>query len=370
MPIRVFDFFCGCGGTSAGLQAAGMEIVMGLDFDPDSERTFRHNFPNAQFVSTPIEQVTVEALVPFLTYSPDEILLFSGCAPCQPFSKQNKNKPGSSIDDERFALLNEFGRFISRYLPHLIFMENVPGMQCVDSQDGPFSRFVALLTRLGYHLNYKLVDAVNYGVPQKRRRLVLVASRLGVISIPEPTHGPGRAIPRYSTVADWIAGLPFIEAGESEAPLPNHLSPPLSELNRRRMAATPPGGGRRDWPQELVLNCHSKGHDGHTDVYGRLSWDKPSITLTTRCTSLSNGRFGHPVENRAISAREAARLQTFDMNFRFFGTLPSTSRQIGNAVPVLMARRFGETFASHVESWRLGNLPVNLHEGSTEVGRR
>ncbi|RYZ84397.1 MAG: DNA cytosine methyltransferase [Proteobacteria bacterium] len=360
MGIRVYDFFCGCGGTSAGFQAAGMEIVLGLDMDTDSRRTFLMNFPQAKFVSRKIEHFRAESLtrrVGSRRAHPTDITLFSGCAPCQPFSQQNKNRDGATKgQDDRFALLGEFGRFVSYHEPQLVFVENVPGMQRVTEQDGPFFRFLNLLRRLGYWFDYDVVNALDYGVPQRRRRLVLIASKLGPIKIPQPTHGPGRHVPQYSTVAEWIAGLPPLEPGQDDLLLPNHRAANLTTINRQRLLQTPAGGSRADWPDDLVLNCHRDGHTGHTDVYGRMSWNRHSSALTTKCTSISNGRFGHPVENRAISVREAARLQTFDMNFRFYGGLNSTSRQIGNAVPVRMARCFGEAFVSHIELWYRGEL--------------
>ena len=354
MAIRVFDFFCGCGGTSAGLQAAGMEIVMGLDKDIDSQRTYQHNFPYAHFESRDIQDITVDSLQDHIIYNeddPEDLILFSGCAPCQPFAQHKNGIVEQATDDDRFALLGEFGRFVSHYAPHLIFVENVPGIQRVKNNDGPFSQFLLLLDQLGYHKDYGVVNALNYGVPQRRRRLVLVASRLGPIAIPVATHGPNCLHP-HATVRDWMSGLPPLKPGqEMELPF-NHRAANLTEINRRRIAHTPIGGGRTDWPEELILDCHRDGHTGHTDVYGRISWDSHSCALTTKCTSLSNGRFGHPIENRAISVREAALLQTFDMDFRFFGGLNSTARQVGNAVPVKMAQCFGDTFIAHAEAWQ------------------
>lgn len=180
---------------------------------------------------------------------------------------------------------------------------------------------------------------MDYGVPQVRRRLVLVASRVSAVRLPMPTHGQGKK--PVATVQDWISGLPRLEAGAVDSFDPDHAAAALSELNLRRIQATPMGGNRLDWPEDLRLDCH-QGHSGHTDVYGRMSWDKPSPGLTTRCVSYSNGRFGHPEQDRAISVREAALLQTFPLTLKLSGTLTSKARQIGNAVPPLMAERIGE----------------------------
>jgi DNA (cytosine-5)-methyltransferase 1 len=150
-------------------------------------------------------------------------------------------------------------------------------------------------------------------------------------------------------VREWISGFPPIAAGETYAEIPNHRAARLSELNLERIRATPPGGGRFDWPEELMLTCHLGEYNGHTDVYGRMHWDRPASGLTTRCISLSNGRFGHPEQDRAISVREAASIQTFADDFVFFGSLNSMARQVGNAVPVLVAEVFGRYFLTHIE---------------------
>lgn len=345
MPrIEVVDFFSGCGGTSAGLRSAGCRIIAGLDNDPESGETFRANFPDAAFFGRDIRKLQTSAFdTLLLPRNPKVVRLFTACAPCQPFSKHRR----FDADDDRAPLLREFVRFARRFRPELVFVENVPGMQTRANTFGPFGAFVRSLRRLGYHLVYSTTDACSYGIPQRRTRLILIASLLGPIEFPEATHGPAVWAP-FSTVRDWIGDLPPIQAGESHPEIPNHQSMRLSPLNLRRIRSTPRGGSRRDWPQSLWLACHSGGHNGHTDVYGRLSWDGIASALTTRCNSLSNGRFGHPDQDRAISIREAACLQTFPREFVFRGALASQARQIGNAVPVLLAQRFGENFVRHV----------------------
>lgn len=344
MTIRVFDFFSGCGGTSCGFAQAGLDVALGLDIDPDSARTFQGNFPNAGFILADIRTLDASVLAPYMNKRTTPIL-FCGCAPCQPFSRQNRNR---SQEDDRTGLLGEFGRFVAAWLPDLVFIENVPGMQRLPENEGPFPAFAKLLSDLGYQHASGVLPALWFGVPQTRERFVLLASRLGPIELPEPTHGPGRPIEKFSTVQDWISDLPPIAAGETHPDDPDHRAAALSTINKKRIAATPPGGGRRDWPKRLWLECH-KAHNGHSDVYGRLSWGAPASGLTTRCISYSNGRFGHPDQDRAISAREAASLQTFPRTYRFAGSLESRARQIGNAVPPLMAMRVGEHFLSHAE---------------------
>jgi DNA (cytosine-5)-methyltransferase 1 len=344
MKIKVFDFFAGCGGTSCGFEQAGMEIILGLDFDSDSADTFRANFPRANFMREDIRELSTESLRPFIADRRHPIL-FSGCAPCQPFSKQNKFTNNS---DERRDLLGEFARFIKAWQPEYVFVENVPGMQKVsDGDSGPLPSFLKLLRKLKYSFSYGVVPAMNYGVPQKRERFILLASLGSKIDLPNATHGPN--LKPYTTVRRWIDDLPALNAGEVCNNDPDHVSAKLSAINLLRIRSTPEGGGRRDWPETLWLDCH-KAHSGHSDVYGRLSWDRPASGLTTKCISYSNGRFGHPVQDRALSVREAACLQTFPREYVFRGQLKSKARQVGNAVPPLMAKIVGEHIINHRDS--------------------
>jgi DNA (cytosine-5)-methyltransferase 1 len=344
LPIHVYDFFCGCGGTSAGFRAAGLEIRLGIDIDPDAQRTFEANFPQALFLRRDIHELPVEVVEHHVVRAPDTVNLFCCCAPCQPFSRQNKNPENR---ESEAGLLYEFANFVEFCFPELIFLENVPGIQDLDETVGPFSDFVSFLGHLGYSVTYDIIESKKYGVPQQRKRLILVASRLGPINLPTETHGPGTPNPSYSTVWEWISNFPPIAAGETHAVVPNHRAARLSETNLLRIRATPIGGGRLDWPEELMLECHLGEYHGHTDVYGRMHRDRPASGLTTRCISLSNGRFGHPEQDRAISVREAASIQTFADDFVFFGNLNSMARQIGNAVPVTLAQVFGEMFLTH-----------------------
>lgn len=339
--LSVVDFFCGCGGTSAGLRAAGMNIIAGIDVDKESKETFESNFPEAKYMLSDIRRLRTDSLQELIPK--DGPLLFSGCAPCQPFSKQRS--PILTTKDSRVNLLNSFGRFVREYEPSLIFVENVPSLE----DSSVFQRFVRDLEKMDYSCKYRVIRAQDYGVPQRRTRLILIASLLGEIEFPEPTHGPLTEQP-YSTVWEWIGDLPKIEQGEEHPFVPNHRAASLSKLNLQRIKATPEGGSRLDWPKRLVLDCHKTDHSGHTDVYGRMWKDLPAAALTTRCISLSNGRFGHPIQDRAISVREAACLQTFPRDFRFYGSLNSMARQIGNAVPVLLAKTFGIHLLNHLRS--------------------
>lgn len=337
--IKVFDFFSGCGGTSQGFVQAGLNVIAGLDVDNDSASTYRHNLSGTQFFQTDIRIFDEKVLSNFMDR--DTPILFSGCAPCQPFSRQNRLQ---DKQDPRRSLLSEFGRFVTRWRPDYVFIENVPGLQRVTTTDGPLATFTSQLHDMGYTFASGVVPALAYGVPQVRERFILIASKRPGITLPKHTHG--EELSRPATVEDWIRDLPPIEAGETHGSDPDHRAAKLSKLNLLRIAATPEGGGREAWPKKLWLDCHRE-HKGHSDVYGRLSWNKPASGLTTRCISYSNGRFGHPEQNRAISVREAACLQTFPRSYKFSGSLESRARQIGNAVPPLMAQKVGEAILAH-----------------------
>ena len=329
-----------------------MEIAFALDHDADARESFEANFPRARFEFADIRDASVEGVRLQVEAERPNLVLFSGCAPCQPFTKQNTQRP--SLDrDERAPLLARFAHFVERCRPDLVFVENVPGLQRLDSDSQPFGGFLGLLGKEGYQVDYRPVKLAKYGIPQSRRRLVLVGSRHGAIHLPDETHGPGTPNERYETVQDWISHLPPIQAGEEHEEVPNHRAANLSARNVERVKATPQGGGHRDWPERLKLECH-KGFSGYSDVYGRMSWDSPASGLTTRCTSYSNGRFGHPEQDRAISIREAACLQTFPEDFVFEGCMASMARQIGNAVPVRLAKLVGQRFMEHLK--RVGRL--------------
>ena len=353
-PIRVYDFFSGCGGTSVGFRQAGIEHALAVDSCPDAIGTFQKNFPGASVINDPIETIDARRIEAYYGKGA-EVMLFCGCAPCQPFTKQKTNAKREASEDDRRGLLTHFAALVHACLPELVFVENVPGLKKISIEDGgPFSAFVEQLKGDDYYVDFGMIAAKDYGAAQVRRRLVLLASRLGSISFPAPTHGPKRA-KAYVTVRDVIADLPAVEHG-TEHPdkrrYPNHRAAQLSPLNLERIRHTGTNG-RRDWPDSLLPKCYAKKkngerYNGHSDCYTRLAWAEPAPGLTTRCISYSNGRFGHPEQDRAITVREAARLQGFPNNFVFTGSLNSMARQIGNAVPVQVAKAFGLHFIKHV----------------------
>lgn len=341
--MNAVDFFCGGGGMTKGLLNAGINVQFGLDFNPSCQETYEYN-NGIPYLCQNITEVTPEELIeayPLLADN-DELLLV-GCAPCQPFSNQRHS------DHEHAAvnLLDEFGRMVRVLNPVCVLVENVPGIQKKGHE--VFERFLNLLDTMHYYKFYGVLNSKDYGVPQNRKRLILIASREFIPEEPPHTHGDG-LLP-YETVRNAIERFPAINAGEINNEFYNHQSSALSALNLRRIIATPhDGGSRLDWPQDLVLNCHNGGYRGHTDVYGRMMWDEVSPTLTSKCFSLSNGRFGHPEQNRAISLREAASIQSFDDNYCFFGSVQEIGKQIGNAVPVLLAQRIGEYILNNHEN--------------------
>jgi DNA (cytosine-5)-methyltransferase 1 len=278
----------------------------------------------------------------------------AGYAPCQPFSsllKRNKkkNKKNKMKKDSRVSLLSQFGKLIFKIKPDFVFVENVPGLKNGRGKK-VFKRFENKLKKGKYSFISEIVDTKDYGVPQRRKRLVLLASRHGNVEIPETTHGESEdGKLSYVTVKDAIKKFPIIRAGTKHEEIKNHEARTLSNKNKERLGYIKiNGGSRTDLPRRLVLECHEK-HKGHTDAYGRMRWDEVAPALTCKCTSLSNGRFGHPSQTRAISVREAAALQTFRDNYTFYGSLTDNSKWVGNAVPVRFAKKFGCYFIDLAE---------------------
>ena len=351
--IVAYDFFCGAGGATSGLLAAGIDVVCGVDTDAAAEKTYEFNNmrPNGElcrFVRADVSRLAGRHSIGPRCSRNGKSVVFVGCPPCQPFTNLKTDKSGQG--DSR-NLLIAFLRLIEDHLPEYIVVENVPGIQAA-KYGGVFAEFTTGLERLNYHYDYGIVNAKWFGVPQSRRRMTLMASSLGPIRLPNPTHQARRYVP-----ASIAFRFPSIDAGEMHPTVPNHRSAQLSPVNLQRIRVAKPGRGHETWPDELLLDCHKK-RPGHTDVYGRMAPDHPAPTLTTRFVSLSNGRFGHPTEDRAISLREGAALQTFPDDFSFFGTLSTISRHIGNAVPVLMMKSIGLAIVEHYQDYVSENLLI------------
>ncbi len=319
-----------------GLIDAGIDVVAGYDRDEACRMTYEHNNPGTRFVQADIRELDVGDLAIKRRSQTFNAVLFACCAPCQPFSQQRKG--GARRRDA--TLLAQFGRLIQAALPGYVLMENVPGIADVEGFS-TFRRFIRLLEKNKYLYVFDVLDAKCFGVPQNRRRLVLIAMKDVQPSLPEAKFG--KALRPFRTVWEAISHFPPIKAGTSHRKLPNHVTAAISPLNIERLRHTPhDGGDRRSWPKRLRLACHEGGYGGHTDVYGRMALGAPAPTLTGRCHSISNGRYGHPTQDRAISLREAAALQTFPDGYEFFGSNKRIALQIGNAVPVRLAEELGK----------------------------
>jgi DNA (cytosine-5)-methyltransferase 1 len=341
------DFFCGIGGATKGFQNAGIQVIKGIDNDPTCRETYNKNCTPANFVLADLNNVEPRELLADIKITESDSLVFVACAPCQPFSRSYKKK---NATDNRKRLMLRFLDFVQELRPDSIFVENVPGFE--QAEGGSFLSFLGT-KQLGYEVNFKRVNAKFYGIPQNRSRFIVLASRHGKIDFPSPTHGKG--LLSFETVERAISKYPPICAGTAVSEIPNHVARRVSELNMQRLRSTPlDGGNRTDWPPELWLNCHKDDKAGHSDVYGRMRWKEPAPTLTCRCNSISNGRFGHPFQDRAISLREAAALQTFSDDFVFFGNQGDIARHIGNAVPPLLAQIFAQTIKQNLVAYRFG----------------
>lgn len=332
MKISCVDLFCGIGGLTYGLQTAGVEVRAGIDFDERCRWTYTHN-TGVDFIHADVDKLDPCELV--ARFIPGSARLLAGCAPCQPFSTYGRTR---RKEDNRWRLLGAFSRAVKALRPEFVTMENVPGLASHDI----FRGFVNALESSGYSVAYDVLKCEFYGVPQRRRRLVLIASLVGRAALPE------RISDVPITVADAIARFPSIEAGAPAVADPMHIASRLSPLNLRRIRHSRPGGTWRDWPLELVADCH-KGHRGKTypSVYGRMEWNAPAPTITTQCHGYGNGRFGHPVQDRAISLREAAVLQSFPDWWEFVRPeesvkFASVARAIGNAVPPKLGEAIGQ----------------------------
>jgi len=345
--IEVVDLFCGIGGLSYGMKSAGFDIIAGYDLDWTCQYAYETN-TGGKFFYKDVKSVIGDEIKNLYSKKKNAIRVLAGCAPCQPFSSYahtNKNK-----DENKYNLLYEFGRLIKEVRPDIVTMENVPAIAAFKLKS-VLADFVKLLQE-DYQVKYQVVYCPDYGIPQTRKRLVLLASRLGTIQLIPPTHKKEE----YVTVRDTIEKLPPLKAGESCPSDPLHRCRALSDLNMRRIHATPYGGSWKDWPEELLLDCHQKtSGKSFGSVYGRMVWDEPSPTMTTLCTGIGNGRFGHPEQDRAISAREAALFQTFPLTYKFFPneqevSLSKASRYIGNAVPPKLGEVIAESIKQHIRN--------------------
>lgn len=341
--VTAIDLFCGVGGLSKGLQDAGIVIAGGFDLDPKCKYPFETNI-GAEFFEQDVLTVTAGQLRKL--WEPGSIRLLAGCAPCQPFSPHRRGADTSTED--QWSLLDEFGRLVRQTTPEIVTMENVTRI----GKAKVFDAFLETLNDAGYEVTYRSCYGPAYGLPQHRRRLVLIASRIGLIEVPTGA----RTSDNYPTVRSAIGTLRPIGHGQSDSADPLHKSRTLTSVNLKRIRASRPGGTWHDWPDDLRSPCHRR-ETGATfrSVYARMEWDQPSPTITTMSHNYGTGRFGHPEQDRAITLREAAILQGFPPDYRFVRPdepveFAPLGRLIGNAVPPVLGQAIGQAILQHVES--------------------
>lgn len=347
--VRAVDLFCGAGGLTHGLLKAGVKVGAGVDCVAACRYAYSHNNEGAEYLQRDVRDIHGNDLTRYLRGEKKikgDVSLLAGCAPCQTFSSYNRK---ASSSDPRWHLLGEFLRLVKETMPDLVTMENVPEL----ANKSIFKTFVEGLKNLGYGTpSWQVVHCEQYGLPQHRRRLVLLASRFGHIDILSPAQFGAKP----STVRDAIGSLPQVKAGETTAADPLHRTFSMSELNLKRIRASRPGGTWRDWPEELRCPCHKKASGAsYQSVYGRMCWDQPSPTMTTQFVNFGTGRFGHPEQDRALTLREAAILQSFPANYQFVAPgdeieITPIARMIGNAVPVVIGELIGRSIFAHLKS--------------------
>jgi DNA (cytosine-5)-methyltransferase 1 len=347
--ISAVDLFCGAGGLTFGLERSGIKVRLGIDIDPKCAHPIEAN-SKAKFLHADVSKLDVNKLLK--AYPLKEYKLLAGCAPCQPFStysRSAKDKHGGDSKkgrNEDWKLVEYFGNIIQESQPDLVTMENVPPM----IQNKVFIDFLEKL--YGYWSDWKIVECQTVGLPQSRKRLVFLASKLGPINIPVFKFP-------QTNVRSTIGNLPPIAAGEQDPDDRLHKACRLSPRNLERIQCSVPGGTWRDWPERLRATCHSrKSGATYPSVYGRMIWDAPSPTITTQCFGYGNGRFGHPDQDRAISLREAAMLQGFPKNYSFAPedspvSFSKIGQLIGNAVPVTLGTAIGAILQDHVRQSKI-----------------
>lgn len=343
-PKWVLDLFAGAGGASLGFCQAGYQPIGAVEIDAGAAETYSSN------LQAPVFQMDIHNLNPSdlrreLRIERGELEVLISCPPCQGFSTL-RNRSGAA--DPRNDLLLKVVDFADEFQPRHLFVENVPGLLKTDHGATIYNRLRDQLGEMGYGVHARELNAADYGVPQLRKRVIVLAGRDGGLPpFPWETHGSPTSPAvllnfrqAWRTVRDAISSYASVAANRSGPQVANHESANLGARVLQFISAVPKdGGSRTEVPEELWLECHL-GHHGHTDVYGRLAWDSPANTITTGCTNPSKGRFTHPELDRGITIREAAALQGFPDTFAFSGS--NLGRQVGNAVPPPLARAFAE----------------------------
>ena len=358
------DLFSGAGGLSLGLKRAGFVIAGAIENDPVAVRTYRHNLGD-HVIEAPIESVSGAGVRRRFNIEQGGCALLAGGPPCQGFSVQ-RNGPRH---DARNALVLEYLRLVKQIRPRFFLLENVPGLTFSAARP-LLSHFIDTAVKLGYAIHLRKLDAVYYGVPQFRLRTIMVGELTNgqppIFQFPLQRYDKSS----WKTVRDAIGDLdsPPLDGSEHGAIKNHYRESRLSKVNQERLKHIPPGGAREDLPVHLQLPCHTNNPTHrHLDVYGRLIWDKPAVTITARFDSFTRGRFAHPEEHRSLTLREGARIQTFPDEFVFFGNREECARQIGNAVPPKLAEIIGREIVFALNRGRRADLETNGESESSSL---
>ncbi len=363
------DLFCGAGGLTHGLISAGVKVRAGVDFEEACRHPYEANHEGIAFHQADVAELEASTVAEW--FGDAKVRVLAGCAPCQPFSTYalRYQKDEKVEDDQRWSLLNHFGRLVRELLPDIVTMENVPTV----TRHSVFMNFKNTLESLGYKVWVEVIDCAEYGLPQRRNRTVLLASLHGDIKLREPVASEAR------TVEDVIKEMPVLRHGGTDKSDRLHAASRLSDLNYERIQHSKPGGTWRDWPKHLVAKCHTKSTGRkYPAVYGRMKYDEPAPTLTTQFYGFGNGRFGHPTQARGLSLREGALLQGFPKDYSFIPEdqpiqFKALGRMIGNAVPVDLGRVIGESIIAHVAQHRdafTKNVIQNVDRPSSSAKHR
>lgn len=347
LSAQVVDLFCGVGGLTHGLIKSGLDVKAGFDIDITCKYAYEHNNKCTFHLANIRDMDGTEINA---CYDKNVTKILVGCAPCQPFSQMRFKMGCKNKNDEKYNLLLEFGRMIKTVNPSIVSMENVPQIK----NTSIYREFLKLLNQNGYYVSAKIAFCPDYGISQTRRRFVLLASKFGEIDLINPTHMRSEV-----TIKKFICNLPKISAGEVDSTDKLHRSAKLSEKNLKRIQASKPGGSWLDWPENLRCECHKKDSGKtYSSVYGRLSWNQIGPTITTQFYAYGTGRHGHPEQDRGLSLREGALLQTFPIDYDFIDPnvpfcFKDIARHIGNAVPVRLGEVIGQSIIKHLDNYHI-----------------
>lgn len=341
VKLTAIDLFSGAGGLTLGLKQAGFDVVAAIEIDEIAAETYRLNHPDVHLVQQDIRHVQIDTLKKRLKIKKGELDLLAGCPPCQGFSTLRTNNKTVSVRDNRNRLLYEFLRFVKEFQPRIIMMENVPAL----AKGRRISTFLEQLKVLGYSIDentLRVVDTANFGVPQRRKRMILQTAKTGYLEAVRCSQ--------RETVRECLSRAALEPVGKSGDPLHDFTPKRSSKVEAIIKAVPKDGGSRTDLPDELVLPCHKRRPDGFKDVYGRMKWDDVSPTITGGCGNPSKGRYIHPSEDRAITLREAALFQTFPPTYKFSLRLgrDKVALMIGNALPPKFIQHHAAVLAKHL----------------------